>query len=375
MQRFESREIIKARMQKNAARQWGYDHASEINMDAFDPLIDLLMGAFAFELEQLGKEIESSRTRIFEHLLGVLAPDSALTPQPAHTIMQAVPIESTHITNEAEQYTCQPSGWNKELFFSPIGQFPLINGKIELVAYQETIFRLNNRLEKEPVLSANFGNHLPNNTLYLGIDLAPTIQRLHQLVFYIDWKKELTTNRNSKSPEMFSWSINGKELACSLGVEQKKQHKDFLYTKDVNYKLTEGILNFYRKNFYTLSTEENIADTPKVNYPTFFKSMFPERGLERLAKKLLWITVKCPIGSTPSFEELDIAINCFPVVNRRLRKKEEKIENGQKMIPLELEGDYFLSINSITDDKDIACLLYTSPSPRDRTRSRMPSSA
>ena len=26
-------------------------------------------------------------------------------------------------------------------------------------------------------------------------------------------------------------------------------------------------------------------------------------------------------------------------------------------------------------DKHVACLLYTSPSPRDRTRSRMPSSA
>ena len=30
---------------------------------------------------------------------------------------------------------------------------------------------------------------------------------------------------------------------------------------------------------------------------------------------------------------------------------------------------------SATDPKDYACLLYTSPSPRDRTRSRMPSSA
>ena len=28
-----------------------------------------------------------------------------------------------------------------------------------------------------------------------------------------------------------------------------------------------------------------------------------------------------------------------------------------------------------TRDPDVACLLYTSPSPRDRTRSRMPSSA
>ena len=33
------------------------------------------------------------------------------------------------------------------------------------------------------------------------------------------------------------------------------------------------------------------------------------------------------------------------------------------------------SMNSRPDYEDVPCLLYTSPSPRDRTRSRMPSSA
>ena len=38
------------------------------------------------------------------------------------------------------------------------------------------------------------------------------------------------------------------------------------------------------------------------------------------------------------------------------------------------ESDYWLIGNSLTDVPS-DCLLYTSPSPRDRTRSRMPSSA
>ena len=36
-------------------------------------------------------------------------------------------------------------------------------------------------------------------------------------------------------------------------------------------------------------------------------------------------------------------------------------------------GDYALSVETV--EKLLNCLLYTSPSPRDRTRSRMPSSA
>ena len=35
----------------------------------------------------------------------------------------------------------------------------------------------------------------------------------------------------------------------------------------------------------------------------------------------------------------------------------------------------FVNITTTSLGKEIGCLLYTSPSPRDRTRSRMPSSA
>ena len=39
------------------------------------------------------------------------------------------------------------------------------------------------------------------------------------------------------------------------------------------------------------------------------------------------------------------------------------------------EENDFLKARSGVDFNIVACLLYTSPSPRDRTRSRMPSSA
>ena len=40
-----------------------------------------------------------------------------------------------------------------------------------------------------------------------------------------------------------------------------------------------------------------------------------------------------------------------------------------------VDGDYSASSYGTTSHTPDACLLYTSPSPRDRTRSRMPSSA
>ena len=39
------------------------------------------------------------------------------------------------------------------------------------------------------------------------------------------------------------------------------------------------------------------------------------------------------------------------------------------------QSDLVLGASEARDGQDVLCLLYTSPSPRDRTRSRMPSSA
>ena len=53
--------------------------------------------------------------------------------------------------------------------------------------------------------------------------------------------------------------------------------------------------------------------------------------------------------------------------------------NAEEPLPLNdpFVGDSSISggVIIITDDNNSTCLLYTSPSPRDRTRSRMPSSA
>ena len=46
-----------------------------------------------------------------------------------------------------------------------------------------------------------------------------------------------------------------------------------------------------------------------------------------------------------------------------------------RMIEVGLKGVEFIAVNTDAQALLMSCLLYTSPSPRDRTRSRMPSSA
>ena len=57
---------------------------------------------------------------------------------------------------------------------------------------------------------------------------------------------------------------------------------------------------------------------------------------------------------------------------------QEAVENAEVVlvaIPFGVADEVIKSIDVEWEGKIIICLLYTSPSPRDRTRSRMPSSA
>ena len=72
------------------------------------------------------------------------------------------------------------------------------------------------------------------------------------------------------------------------------------------------------------------------------------------------------------------------VVNDRIEKiaanikvdNAEEVEmNGLWLLPGIIDDQVHFREPGLTHKANIACLLYTSPSPRDRTRSRMPSSA
>ena len=78
--------------------------------------------------------------------------------------------------------------------------------------------------------------------------------------------------------------------------------------------------------------------------------------------KILSINVSEPKKITFNGKELITSIYKIPV-NKAVNLTELGLE-GDRQADLQVHGGY-----------DKACLLYTSPSPRDRTRSRMPSSA
>ena len=67
---------------------------------------------------------------------------------------------------------------------------------------------------------------------------------------------------------------------------------------------------------------------------------------------------------------------CGGVGGAKLAYGLSQLTTPDEIVFLVNTGDDFIHLDLyISPDLDTVCLLYTSPSPRDRTRSRMPSSA
>ena len=91
----------------------------------------------------------------------------------------------------------------------------------------------------------------------------------------------------------------------------------------------------------------------------------PGEGVESFSNSIidspLWSNDK-PLGLSIGGENFDNYIHCFDTIEKQL--KTSSINN------------YFYELNISCPNTDTgSCLLYTSPSPRDRQKSRMPSSA
>ena len=85
-------------------------------------------------------------------------------------------------------------------------------------------------------------------------------------------------------------------------------------------------------------------------------------------------TVKAVKATTTTTVESSTAATSAPPTIQEAKEFLEEAEEDIVELSAFASKVYWVQANFITDDTN-ACLLYTSPSPRDRTRSRMPSSA
>src|SRR3984885_2355873 len=164
-----SRERIRSRLIKNASQLWGVQ-TSDIN--AFDPIVNMMFSAFAGEIEKVYHEIESSHSRVLERLSKLLVPEVNKGPVPAHGIMHARSNEARSVMAKSTQFYFQKRIPSKEsslretfrdLYFTPVADTTLFNGDIQYIAFGRSMYSNIDSIHKERVAEGRGSKKIESN--------------------------------------------------------------------------------------------------------------------------------------------------------------------------------------------------------------------
>jgi hypothetical protein len=361
-----SRQYIQDRMMQSAARFWGL---SETDTDAgFDPIVALLMGACATELEKINGEIENSRSRVLERLVQLLSPEALTGVLPAHAIAYALPSEQVATTNAEDQfYTSKrfaptqdeaQAEW-KDIYFSPAGNFLLHNAVVKYKAAGNKIMAADSNITNQQPLITKQHQTLPANQLWLGIEAKAL--HLNGLRFYFDVVHQSQKKQFFNQLPNAEWYANGQQINHQAGYPVKKNNAAYfdiaaVLNRDISVteKWEQHIHQFYNHHFVTLNDAGNVISKnyDTQNLPAAITAVFDEKALAQIQPgTLYWICIAFPENITSNMlEEVIVSTNCFPVINRHLYDINYRLKEFVNIVPLVSE-ETFLDIFSITDQE------------------------
>ena len=357
-----SRERIRSRLIKNASQLWGVQ-ASDVN--AFDPVVNMMFSAFAAEMEKIYHEIESSHSRVLERLSKLLVPEVNKGPLPAHGIMHAGANEPQAVMSANTQFYFQKRIISKEssvretfrdIYFTPVTNTNLFNGDIQYLAFGRSMYSNTDSTHKERVAESRGPRKIETNTIWLGLDLNDRLESIKGLSFYFDWITSAERSYFAKFLASTKWTLNGVPLDIHHGMPELNadEAKDLLnpeFEFDVSRTVSRDVLSFYNERFVTINLPENFTSglqTLSTRLPDELKQIFNEQEVSFIQKKMFWIKVVFP-GSLPNdvIENLSCSINAFPVINRRFNEFTYRLQPQFNIIPLGAESDHFFTMNGI----------------------------
>lgn len=357
-----TKEQIKNRMIKKAATLWGVA-VNEIEM-SFDPIVALLIAACASEIEKISSEVDESQTRVTEKLMQLMTPETANGATPAHAILYAESDDNITLlkTEYLFQYKKEIS-YNKteihykDLFFSPVQEFNLVNAKIEYLATGNAIMALDDKKNWQYIYQDN-NSQLPSSTMYIGVSSDLKKIPVKDISLYFELQdvenKELFYHhlRNAE------WYIDGDQIEVINGFynsdDSHSNHLKHIFedTSDKTNYLSQQVINAYQKHYITLKSLFKGKGIKKSNFVELQEII--DSNKVKISNDIRWIKIVFPrIIRNNTLEKLHCSFNAFPVVNRELNSFTYQIKEYINILPIKTD-DLFFDMKSITNtDGDI----------------------
>lgn len=354
---YSSKDEIRNRVFKNAADYWGLSSNAD-----FDPMVKLMVEALSNELFNISNEVGNFGNRMFDKVSDILAADVLVSALPAHAVLHARAVELTDMLDEKSQFFYSKrlagGGENSEdvmtdIFFSPLKQIRIFNAGVAYLATGNSLFNIDHQQNKSLLAQCTPGKSLQHNTVYIGVQAPAAFTSWHELSFYFNWHNFVVDKNIYDLLPLSKWFLNDREIKVS-------QHKFYQEPKDspfpfddhqVMSQITHDIHAYYAERFLTI--DEAPPATPATElYPKEFETAFHQSSLGSFQKPMCWIKVVFPATINQTIlNELSIAVNAFPVVNKKLHELKHQLKVMSDIIPLKLP-DYheFLNVHTLRDE-------------------------
>ncbi|MDR0795734.1 MAG: hypothetical protein LBE79_06750 [Tannerella sp.] len=345
------KEVIKNRMYRNATAILG---ARDI--DSLDPVVKLKIDLLAGEINKLAGELENKKNRLFERLSGILTPDILLSVRPAHMILHAKPLEEQDIVYKSTVFHHKRKDTNI-IHFSPACDFNLIDGDVHSLICAGKLYRMDNRKSKEIHEKSKRRSGKFTDTLWIGLNINPSITKIENLTFYFDLPNIKKRNELLHLLPYSRWEQEGTQLSAFRGIHSESEagNKTCFPLHDNNPANVpdQSILEHYKHRYITIGSE---IVNHKNNYrilPGELSGLFPNTEHDEMLIPLLWLKVTLPPGFDDSvLDDFFVSVNAFPVVNRKFYSKQGTTDPVVSVFRFETgENEHFLSVDRVFDSK------------------------
>ncbi|MBO0932455.1 type VI secretion system baseplate subunit TssF [Fibrella aquatilis] len=343
-QRQRSRENIRSEMIREVARLWNYDE-TDMAVERFDPLVGLLLGAFATGIEGLHHELQNSRSRIIQRLAQLLTPGTLTGAQPAHAVMRTRVVDPQFTVQPTHVFSCNTGG--REVHFSPAGTFQLSN-----VALKTSIIQNKVRDYGAGAKEAFLNQVLPGDACWLGLTVDEDTTALTDMTLFFDWRNDPLRLAHADKMVDARVFMADTELTCQPGLPDMP----LADTNSLAGQMHEHTQRFYGSHFLTISSIAQKTGQPisLINgqgcFPAELDGAFtPEELAKHFVQNLLWLKIVFP-ASLPAETtyRTHIEVNAFPVLNRRLCVDTHELRPLFNVFPVRVEAqEAFLEIASV----------------------------
>ena len=338
-----TREYIRTEMIREIARLWHYDE-SDLAIESFDPLVGMLLGAFATGLEGVYHELDNSSTRVVTRLANLLTPDVLTGPQPSHAVMKASILDPSYDVLPQHTFSCSAQG--KEFFFSSVGQYTLYKAKANTLIVQSRIKEMG-----MPPKEYFMNEALPSNEVWVGLNIDDDIEAFENLIFFFDWRNDPQRAVHLSRLSDIRMFTEREELLLSPGVVcNKAQHFSRDETQAID-RLENMVQRYYNGHFFSATSRNRVTGQAitlqRKKYPDAITSFLSADELSKyFVHDLFWVKIKFPGGLSPDvLSRMLIELNAFPVVNRRVISQPFDLKSLFNVFPVKVdEGDNFLGI-------------------------------